>query len=53
MKKSYEKPTLTAQGVLSEVTAQHISWMESPDHTPPSGGHDDGKSDDKSKGSKN
>lgn len=51
MKKPYEKPTLTAQGALSEVTAQHISWMEPPKHTPPGGGsgggHNDDKSDDK------
>ena len=49
MKKPYEKPTLTAQGALSEVTAQHISWMEPPKHTPPGGGGggDGDKSDDK------
>lgn len=51
MKKPYEKPTLTAQGALDEVTAQPISWMEPPKHTPPGGGgggggHDDDKSDD-------
>lgn len=51
MKKPYEKPTLTAQGALDEVTAQPISWMEPPKHTPPGGGggggHNDDKSDDK------